>query len=336
MFRTVIVDESAQATEPEVVLPLLRAQDRAIVVGDHKQLGPVVTEHNLCRAYLTILEKPMLERLESKHGKLPCNTMLETQYRMHSSICSFPSKHFYSSKLRNAIDLQLIPVVKSVWPNELERTVWIDCDHPHQMGHVTQVGQSRSLSTPVLENNTSFQNQGEAKIIAEVYSRIVRSGTCKPEDIAIITPYKAQQQYIQQKLRELPGDIGKHAGSTSVGTVFSMQGSERHFVLLSFVRSTAEGWALQNVPMAASANDIRIAVSQQSRALRQTFESHLGIVDKATLLNVALTRAKSGLVIVGNRTVLTEGSEDFYQLATDLESRESLYAEDRFRSFAKR
>lgn len=40
--------------------PAQGAQDRAILVGDHKQLGPVVTEHNLCRAYLSMLERPML------------------------------------------------------------------------------------------------------------------------------------------------------------------------------------------------------------------------------------------------------------------------------------
>eukprot|EP00930_Biecheleria_cincta_P043143 TRINITY_DN29665_c0_g1_i1.p1 TRINITY_DN29665_c0_g1~~TRINITY_DN29665_c0_g1_i1.p1 ORF type:complete len:2234 (+),score=365.95 TRINITY_DN29665_c0_g1_i1:40-6741(+) len=329
-FRSVIVDEAAQATEPEVVLPLLRAQDRVIIVGDHKQLGPVVTEHNLCRAYLVMLEKPMLERLEAMHEKSPYSTMLDMQYRMHSTICSFPSKHFYGSKLKNADNLALLPVISSVWPNPNERAVWVDCQHPHQMGQVTVVGQNRSLDTTVLENNTSLVNKGEAHLIAEIYCRLIRSGKCKPNDIAVITPYKAQQQLIQQKLRELPGAIGKSAGVTPVGTVFSMQGSERHFVLLSFVRSTAEGWALINLQMPSAASDVRVAVSEHNPALRQTFESHLGIAAKATLLNVALTRAKSGLVVVGNRTVLTEGSDDFFELAVHLERRGNMFPEDSF------
>eukprot|EP00438_Fugacium_kawagutii_P018448 Skav204777 [mRNA] locus=scaffold763:52885:62453:+ [translate_table: standard] len=73
-FRSVVVDESAQATEPEVVLCVMRrldaicegAEDRAILVGDHKQLGPVVTEHNLCKAYLTMLERPLGRNVSSQ------------------------------------------------------------------------------------------------------------------------------------------------------------------------------------------------------------------------------------------------------------------------------
>merc|ERR1712061_378230 len=94
-FSTVIIDEAAQATEPDVVLPALLAEQRVVVVGDHKQLGPVVTEHNLCRAYLQALEKPMIERLYETPDLLPSNTMFQRQYRMHPSIRSFPSKQFY-------------------------------------------------------------------------------------------------------------------------------------------------------------------------------------------------------------------------------------------------
>jgi len=315
-----------------VVLPLLRAEDRAIMVGDHKQLGPVVTEHNLCKAYLVMLEKPMLERVVKKTGgNMPCNTMLKEQYRMHNTICSFPSRHFYESELVSVGDLQLAPTVESVWPRPLDRVVWIDCQHPHRMGQVTQVGQARSLTTSVLENNTSLVNVGEAHLVAEAYLRLRRSG-CAAKDVAVITPYKAQQHYIQQKLKELPGEMGKHACQTTVGTVFSMQGSERQFVLLSFVRSTAEGRASQCMPMVAAATDVCIAVSENNPGLRQTFESHVGIAAKATLMNVALTRAQSGLVVVGNRTILAEGSDDFFQLATDLKRRQCLLSEECWRS----
>jgi len=309
-------------------LPLLRAQDRAILIGDHKQLGPVVTEHNLCKAYLVMLERPILERLANRKpaskegpGRSLVSTMLEKQYRMHDTICSFPSRHFYDNRLQNAQGLPLKPPVPSVWPSNTDRVVWFDCSHPHSMGSVITVGSSRSLNMTVLENNTSLKNEGEADIIIKVYKKLMESGHCRAEDVAIITPYKAQEQHIQRKLKELPGKLGKSAGMTAVGTVFSMQGSERHYILLSFVRSTAEGWALNHLSMQGSANELRVAVSQQSPGLRQTFESHIGIAGKATLLNVALTRAKSGLVIVANRTILSEGSEDFYQLAADLDER---------------
>ncbi|CAL1129441.1 unnamed protein product [Cladocopium goreaui] len=110
------------------------------------------------------------------------------------------------------------------------------------------------------------------------------------------------------------------------------ESSERHFVLLSFVRSVVEGWALQNLSMQGSESEIRVAVTATNPALRQTFESHIGIVGKADLLNVALTRAKSGLVIVGNRTILSEGSEDFFQLASDLCDRGNLVSAAEFKA----
>eukprot|EP00913_Durusdinium_trenchii_P001561 g1445.t1 len=116
--------------------------------------------------------------------------------------------------------------------------------------------------------------------------------------------------------RAQSGGLGKRANETSVGTVFSMQGSERHFILLSFVRSIAEGWALKNLAMQGSDKEIRVAVTSHNPALRQTFESHIGIAAKANLLNVALTRAKSGLVIVGNRTVLSEALRQLVQLGS--------------------
>ncbi|CAJ1459755.1 unnamed protein product [Effrenium voratum] len=275
--------------------------------------------------------RPLLERLASRkemeHRKKLCSTMLQQQYRMHNSICTFPSKHFYNNQLQNVQSLPLLPTVATVWPRQEEKVVWIDCDHPHHMGHVVQVGNSRSLKTSVLENNTSLQNPGEADLIVEVYKRLLRGGS-KPEDIAIITPYKAQQQYIERSLKH----VSTNSSRTAVGTVFKMQGSERHFVLLSFVRSVAEGWALRNLSMQSSSNEIRVSEPSSNPALRQTFETHIGIAGKADLLNVALTRAKSGLVIVGNRTVLSEGSEDFFQLATDLANRGTLLSEQEFRS----
>ncbi|CAE8641354.1 unnamed protein product [Polarella glacialis] len=333
-FATVIVDEAAQATEPDVVLPALLAEQRVVIVGDHKQLGPVVTESNLCRAYLGMLETPMLERLY----KSTRSTMLDKQYRMHPSIRSFPSDHFYESRLQD----DLAPLQRalgvgaaSIWPRAEERVVFVDCQHPHAFGTVTDVGYGRSMTATLIENNTSLVNSGEGNLVVEAYERLLRDGTCKAGDIAIITPYRAQQQYIQQKLQELPG-LGAQARDTAVGTVYSLQGSERDFVLLSFVRSTAEGTAIMHGPFAAaSVADIRVSVSEHSAALRQTCETHLGIVSNSKLLNVSLTRAKCGLVCVGNKAVLCEGSEDFYRLAMHLAGRGCILPEEQFRRLGR-
>lgn len=67
------------------------------------------------------------------------------RYRMHGSICHFPSKHFYGNRLENVENLKLLPASASVWPQPDQRVVWIDCDSPHQQGRVIQVGNSRCL-----------------------------------------------------------------------------------------------------------------------------------------------------------------------------------------------
>lgn len=61
---------------------------------------------------------------------------------MHNSICFFPSKHFYGGKLQNVENLQLLPAVASVFSHPNERVMWIDCDTPHRLGKVIQVGNS--------------------------------------------------------------------------------------------------------------------------------------------------------------------------------------------------
>lgn len=61
---------------------------------------------------------------------------------MHDSICQFPSKHFYGGQLQNVENLKLLPAVASVFPHPNERVMWIDCDTPHRLGKVLQVGNS--------------------------------------------------------------------------------------------------------------------------------------------------------------------------------------------------
>ena len=80
--------------------------------------------------------------LDSRFGLRVFHT---PRYRMHGSICHFPSKHFYGNRLENVENLKLLPASASVWPQPDQRVVWIDCDSPHQQGRVIQVGNSRCL-----------------------------------------------------------------------------------------------------------------------------------------------------------------------------------------------
>lgn len=71
------------------------------------------------------------------------------RYRMHDAICAFPSQHFYGNLLQNVQNLQHLPAPATVWPQPDQPVVWIDCDTPHQMGTVIQVGNARALPCAV-------------------------------------------------------------------------------------------------------------------------------------------------------------------------------------------
>jgi len=154
---------------------------------------------------------------------------------------------------------------------------------------------------------------------------------CDPSEVAIITPYRAQQQEIREKLLQ---KVGVSAKESSVGTVHALQGSERDYIILSFVRSVPEeNFGNVQIPSAA---DVPSSADQRSPALRQIFESNLGIVSNGKLLNVSLTRPRCGLVCIGNRTVLSGGSTDFLELVEDFAMRGCMLQSGDFMAMSNR
>ncbi|KNC26102.1 hypothetical protein FF38_09102, partial [Lucilia cuprina] len=99
-FDTIIIDEAAQASEPSTLIPLQFDHERCILVGDPKQLPPTVKSRICMRLNY---EQSMFSRFFQKYKKMKdVIFMLDTQFRMHPEIASFPSKNFYQNKLRNA------------------------------------------------------------------------------------------------------------------------------------------------------------------------------------------------------------------------------------------
>jgi superfamily I DNA and/or RNA helicase len=88
-FKQLIIDEAGMTKEPEALVPILLCNpEKVVLIGDHAQLRPVIKSKQAHG-----LDKSIFERY--------CHsvTMLEEQYRMHESICYFPSKQFYDSRL---------------------------------------------------------------------------------------------------------------------------------------------------------------------------------------------------------------------------------------------
>lgn len=251
-FRTVIVDEATQAREPECLIPLTHSAERAVLIGDHQQLGPVIMCKKAAKAGFN---QSLFERLV-KAGLKPFR--LQVQYRMHPCLSEFPSNAFYEGSLQNGVTAaDRTPSSHDfTWPK-----------HGTPMFFHVNLGHEEISSS-----GTSYLNRTEAMTCEKMVTRFLKNGVA-PSSIGIITPYEGQRAFLinyMQMNGVLPKD--KYA-EIEVASVDAFQGREKDYIILSCVRS----------------ND------------------HLGIgfLSDFRRLNVALTRAKYGLIILGNARVLS-------------------------------
>jgi hypothetical protein len=101
-FPVVFLDEASMSTEPASLIPLMKGSQHVALIGDHKQLPPVITSREAQTAGLGL---SLFERLIHE-GAVP-SVMLDTQYRMHPSLARFPSGEFYDDLLQDGVlDMQ--------------------------------------------------------------------------------------------------------------------------------------------------------------------------------------------------------------------------------------
>uniref|UniRef100_S4RTT2 DNA2/NAM7 helicase-like C-terminal domain-containing protein n=1 Tax=Petromyzon marinus TaxID=7757 RepID=S4RTT2_PETMA len=264
--RVCLVDECAMCTEPECLIPLTSYKDIAQVVllGDHKQLRPFVLNRTAAKLGM---EKSMFERYAKRA------IMLDTQYRMHPDICEFPAKQFYSETNKT------LKTAKEVFgrPNSI-----LGYAHkpscPTLFGHV--VGKEVTLVVSTEEGSeNSKANKAEVEQVVRLVSELIKKGSIAEKDIAILTPYNAQANEIQKALEK------EHIKKVTATTITKSQGSEWRYVLLSTVRS-------------CSLDEFKANPSRGWQI------SRLGFIIDENQVNVALTRAKEGLCIIGNQDLL--------------------------------
>ncbi|XP_034389718.1 helicase with zinc finger domain 2-like isoform X2 [Cyclopterus lumpus] len=98
--RQIVIDECAMATEPQALIPLVwNKPEKIVLIGDHKQLRPIVKHERVRKLGMA---KSLFERYYTMHQKRA--VMLDTQYRMHESICKFPSQEYYEGKLKTGVE----------------------------------------------------------------------------------------------------------------------------------------------------------------------------------------------------------------------------------------
>src|SRR5215468_511167 len=251
-FPLVLVDEATQATEPLTLLAFLRAE-RVVLAGDHRQLPPTVLSQE---AAALGLATSLFERLLTVHGE-PVRQMLREQYRMNAELMELPSRVFYGGELR-------------AHPSVAGRTLatvlpGATLDAPPLL-FLDSAGKGWEELAP--EGSESLENPGEADVVIARARTLLAAGLA-PAEIAVITPYRAQAARMAPLLEPL---------GIEVDTVDAFQGREAEAVLVSCVRSNAEG--------------------------------RLGFLTDLRRMNVALTRAKVHAFVVGDSATL--GHHPFY------------------------
>eukprot|EP01060_Flectonema_neradi_P019547 TRINITY_DN2672_c0_g1_i1.p1 TRINITY_DN2672_c0_g1~~TRINITY_DN2672_c0_g1_i1.p1 ORF type:complete len:1922 (+),score=343.07 TRINITY_DN2672_c0_g1_i1:97-5862(+) len=222
-FTAVVIDEAAQAVEPDVIIPLLYGAKVCVLVGDDKQLPATVLSHTAAQRGYT---QSLFARLR-KGGYVP--HMLTTQYRMHPEIALFPNTEFYEGKLVTSDEVL-------VRPYDFSPFFVINIESSTAKKSASFAPSSGAAANPT--TSKSLSNPAEVKSIKLLISKIKteyankNGGEPLPDsDFGIITPYKAQARLLTNEL----------GNQIEVGTVDGYQGREKKIILISMVRGPGVG-----------------------------------------------------------------------------------------------
>lgn len=260
-FDFCIVDEASQISQPICLGPLFFA-DRFVLVGDHQQLPPLVQS---AEARELGMSESLFKRLERNQDAV---VQLTVQYRMNSKIMALSNKLVYEGRLECASErvstaIVHLPHLKSLQLElefrESSENAWVK-DVLEPSNPVCFLN-TEEIPALETEEKCGISNWIEAKLVFLLMSLFLKAG-CKPSDIGIIAPYRQQLKVISGYLTSLS------SSAVEVNTVDKYQGRDKSIIILSFVRSNIDG--------------------------------KLGdLLKDWRRLNVALTRAKHKLIMIG-------------------------------------
>ncbi len=288
-FDYVIMDESSKASPAETLVPINYGQN-IILIGDHKQLPPVITREEAVKQKVkdeledngldfdkdfgeSLFER-LIKAFESDESKQQYIKMLDMQYRMPKQVGSLISKYFYDGKLKNP-DTSSIP------------------DYDFQKAHNLKLKKDTSIvfvSTSQRENpndnDNKFNRQNKCNIqvikeilakLNELYSNNLDNE--KPYTIGIIAGYRGQVELLRSSINLtqysnfVKTTNNKKNILIEINTVDKFQGAERDIIIYDIVRSSKG-------------------------------QSNIGFLDDYRRINVAFSRVKRLLIVVGDSEYL--------------------------------
>ncbi|KAK3054688.1 hypothetical protein LTR09_004417 [Extremus antarcticus] len=285
-----LMDEAAQATEPEALIPITVMTPPAaveeedwplfVMAGDQHQLGPRTaskTPAMQTSLFERLLDRPfyrdhLLARSKWSGGVVrpltqamlpilrPAFANLIRNYRSHPSILAMPSSLFYHDTLEpEATDIRSL----LSWPG------WKGRGWPVLFVRNTAADE-------IEQEGGGWYNLQEAKIACEYAKSVVQACLVQPSEICIMSPFQAQVKVLRRIARTdfaMPG--------FNIGPLEAFQGLESRLVIICTTRT-------------------------RDRFIDQDIARGLGVIHEPKRFNVALTRAKEGLIVIGNSDVLVK------------------------------
>lgn len=300
-FPVVIMDESTQSSEPTTLIPLsMPGVDKFVMVGDQKQLSSFSQVPNLS---LSLFERVLL------NGTYQTPHMLDTQYRMHPRISAFPKLRFYDNKLKDGITAE-------------ERKIEGIPENPVYCWDTCGKLQESTVRVRFREDSGyTYVNRGEIQLVAEVLTHLIYQKGISRDSIGVITPYSGQRDLLSSVLvdndiinpekeeikisidrddidtESKPNKIHSVSG-IMIASIDAFQGREKNFLIMSCVRSNAH--------------------------------NKIGFLSDKRRLNVALTRAKYGLIIIGDVSCLSNGDSVWKDYLDSLKQENAVHQEEKF------
>lgn len=280
-FDRMIMDESSKATNAEALVPINMSKN-LILIGDHKQLPPVVTKEkevrqkikkeaeddglDIDKTYGISLFETLFDEFQKDNNKQNFTTMLDIQYRMPRQLGHLISKYIYEGKLKNP-SLAIIKdydLQKSHNINLKLKTVPIGKEQEQVPNSIIVISTSNKENPTDNGNKFNRWNECNAKVIDEILSYLQQDNK-SPREIGVIAAYRGQVELLKEYLL-----IEKYKPlKIVINTVDQFQGSERDIIIYDLVRSS-------------KGND------------------NIGFLDDYRRINVAFSRAKKLLIVVGD------------------------------------
>lgn len=221
----VIIEEASEVLESHVLAALTRESKQVIMIGDHKQLKPKVSSHELAKNF--DFNVSLFERLIRNEFKL---VTLDVQRRMQPEICDLVRGVVYDF-IKDGGEVADYPIPEGM------PTILFCVDHEH----------------PESQDDTSKVNVFEAEYLVKLSRHLLNSGN-DPNGITILTPYAAQATKVKKLLKDAQIDV-------RVAVLDAYQGEESDIVLLSLVRSNKSG----DIGFLSEENRIAVLLSRAKR-----------------------------------------------------------------------